>query len=67
MITQMKWAYSKANIKKVAPKQELFQILSQVHSQFSHRGHKCEKVASRNYAEISQQVNASVKMCLLHA
>ena len=58
----------RSNIKKVAPKRELFQILSQVVNRISHRGHKCEKVASRNYAEISQQVvNTSVKMCLFHA
>ena len=47
MITQKKWAYSNSklfpgNIKKVVPKRELFQILSQVHTHchISHRGHK---------------------------
>ena len=71
MITQKKWAYSNGklftgNNKKVAPKLELFQILSLVHSRSSHRGHKYEKVSSRNYAEIRQKVvNILVKVCML--
>ena len=71
MITQKKWAYINhkrftGNIKKVVPKRQLFQISSHVHSWISHRGHKYEKVAARNYAEISQMVVNTLKMCLFH-
>ena len=55
MITRKKW--------KVVPKQELFQVLSQVHSHiiFSKRTANYGKVASRNYAETSRKlVNTSI-------
>ena len=49
------------NNKKVVPKRELFQILSQVHSRILTANSKVRKVASRNYAEISQKVvNTSI-------
>ena len=65
MITRRRWVTGtlhKMKNKKVVPKRELFQVLSRAYSQSNYR-----KVASRNYAEISQKVVNTSILCTENA